>query len=44
MKKLILMLEDIFVAAAFAEAGVYETDRLRRIRPEYRKPAQLRTI
>ncbi len=40
MKKLFAMLEDLLVAAAFAEAGVYYADdRTESVRSLYRRPA-----
>lgn len=35
MKKFISMLEDIWVAVAFAEAGVYEPAFVRDLQPRY---------
>jgi hypothetical protein len=39
MKKFFLKLEEIWVAAAFAEEGVYETERLSTQRPIIRDSA-----
>jgi hypothetical protein len=44
MKKLLTMLEDIWVAVAFAEAGEYEFLLTDKVQPQYRTTARMRAL
>ena len=41
MKNFFMMLEEIWVAAAFAEASVYDSQLITKARPVYRESAHL---
>jgi hypothetical protein len=44
MHKLITMLEDLWVAVAFAEAGEYESLRTGTTQPRYRETVHMRAV
>jgi hypothetical protein len=44
MKNILTMLEDIWVAVAFAEAGEYEFLLNDKVQPQYRTTARMRAL